>query len=85
MSDFVRGLGLDDRGERQLSWESGTFATQGSRAVSSLIECSTIEEASREVGVSRSTLYEWLKVPVFQEEYERAKRRKYHAGNIMTR
>lgn len=57
---------------------NGWLTPKKLRAVNSLVECSTVEEASREVGVSRSTLYEWLKVPVFQEEYERAKRRKYH-------
>ncbi|MCB7129446.1 MAG: helix-turn-helix domain-containing protein [Candidatus Brocadiales bacterium] len=42
---------------------NGWLTPKKLRAVNSLVECSTVEEASREVGVSRSTLYEWLKVP----------------------
>ena len=50
------------------------------RAIVSLLECPTIEAASKNARVSRSTLYEWLNIPDFKEELGRAKRQQFQAA-----
>lgn len=59
---------------------NGVMTPRKLRAVTCLLECPTVEEASNKVGVSRSTLYEWMKIPEFQEELERAKRKQFQAS-----
>lgn len=50
------------------------------RAIACLLSSPTIEAASKNAGVSRSTLHEWLKIPAFQEELEQAKRSQFQAA-----
>ena len=44
------------------------------RAVQALISCDTIDEACKESGVTRSTMYRYLKEPLFKKELKIAKR-----------
>ena len=59
---------------------NGKLTPREQRAVACLLECPTIEAASKKARVSRSTLYEWLKKPAFKEEVERAKREQFRAA-----
>ncbi|MDA2915403.1 hypothetical protein MYX64_00915 [Nitrospinae bacterium AH_259_B05_G02_I21] len=59
---------------------NGKLTPRQQRAIVSLLESPTIEAASKNAGVSRSTLHEWLKIPAFQEELERAKRSQFQAA-----
>lgn len=59
---------------------NGDLTPRQQRAIACLLESPTIEAASKNAGVSRSTLHEWLKIPAFQEELEQAKRSQFQAA-----
>jgi hypothetical protein len=59
---------------------NGELTPRQQQAIACLLECPTIEEASKKARVGRSTLHEWLKKPAFKEEFERAKRRQFQAA-----
>jgi len=44
------------------------------KAVEALIACDTLDEAAKTVGISRATMYRYLKEPAFESELNRAKR-----------
>lgn len=60
--------------------DNGGLTSRQQRAIVSLLECPTIEAASKNARVSRSTLYDWLNIPAFKEELERAKRQQFQAA-----
>jgi transposase-like protein len=59
---------------------NGDLTPRQQRAIACLLSSPTIEAASKKAGVSRSTLYEWLKIPAFQEELEWTKRSQFQAA-----
>jgi hypothetical protein len=50
-----------------------------SKAIIHLIEADTVSEAAQRSGVSRPTLYSWLKDPAFQDELAQARRADHQA------
>ena len=44
------------------------------RAIAALLQCSTIPAAAAAAGVGEATLWRWLQLPAFQEEYRAARR-----------
>lgn len=60
--------------------DNGALTSRQQRAIVSLLECPTIEAASKNARVSRSTLYDWLNIPAFKEELEQAKRQQFQAA-----
>ncbi len=59
---------------------NGELTPRQQQAIACLLSSPTIEAASKNAGVSRSTLYEWMRIPAFQEEFERAKREQFQAA-----
>ncbi len=59
---------------------NGELTPRQQQAIACLLSSPTIEAASKNAGVARSTLYEWMRIPAFQEELERAKRRQFQAA-----
>ena len=44
------------------------------KAIEALIACDTIDEACKDSGITRSTMYRYLKEPLFEKELKAAKR-----------
>ena len=44
------------------------------RAIAALLQCPTMTEAATAAGISEATLWRWLRLPAFQEEYRAARR-----------
>jgi hypothetical protein len=59
--------------------QNNTLTSQQSQAVIHLIEADTLSEAARRTGVSRPTLYAWLKEPAFSRELDSARRAEHQA------
>ena len=50
------------------------FGRKKEEAIAALLSQRSIEEAARVAGVAAKTLYRWLEVPEFREEYLKARR-----------
>jgi hypothetical protein len=50
------------------------FGRKKEQAIAALLSQRSIEEAARVAGVAAKTLYRWLEVPEFREEYLKARR-----------
>ena len=61
-----------ERNERQIT---RTFSHKQETALSALLTYPTIEEAAQEAGVSKTSIYKWLKEFYFQDELLRRRRR----------
>lgn len=44
------------------------------QAIAALLNCPTVEQAAKAVGIGEVTLWRWLQLPDFQEKYREAKR-----------
>jgi transposase-like protein len=53
---------------------AGKLAVKKELAVAALISEPTISAAARKVGINRTTLLKWLKLPEFRESFNEAKR-----------
>ena len=51
------------------------FSRKQEQAISALLNEPTIEVAAKRIGVGQTTLWRWLQIPSFQEQYRHAKRR----------
>ena len=51
------------------------FSRKQEQAISALLNEPTIEAAAKRIGVGETTLWRWLQIPSFQEQYRQAKRR----------
>ena len=49
------------------------YSRKKEAAVAALLEQRNVQEAARAAGISAQTLYRWLKMPEFMEEYRRAR------------
>ena len=49
----------------------GGLSAKQKHAIPYLVQNPNISEAAEQAGISRATVYEWLKVPAFREELER--------------
>lgn len=58
----------------QNSTSEGVLRGKQIKAIESLIACNTLEEAAEVAGISRTTMYRYLKEPAFEAELTRAKR-----------
>ncbi len=56
-----------------------TQAPQQSQAIVHLLEAPSVAEAARRAGVSRATIYNWLKKPHFRAELDHARRADHQA------
>ena len=61
-------MARDDHKTRRLTAKQGL-------AVQTILTAATMDEAAKEAGTTRSTLYRWLKDDLFFQELSRAKRR----------
>jgi len=59
---------------KQNSTSEDVLAGKKLKAIEALIACDTIDEACTVSGVTRSTMYRYLKEPLFEKELKRAKR-----------
>lgn len=50
------------------------------KAVSYILESNSIEKAAKKAGVSRSTIYNWMRDPGFKEQLERERRAVFEGG-----
>jgi transposase-like protein len=48
------------------------YSRKKEAAIAALLEQRNVQEAARAAGISKQTLYRWLKMPEFVEEYRRA-------------
>jgi len=44
------------------------------QAIAALLECGTVKEAAKSVGIGHATMFRWLQDPEFQDAYREAKR-----------
>jgi len=44
------------------------------KGIEALITYNTVDEASKQIGIGRATMYNWLKDPAFDRELKKAKR-----------
>lgn len=49
------------------------YSRKKEAAIAALLEQRSVQEAARAAGISTQTLYRWLKMPEFVEEYRRAR------------
>jgi transposase-like protein len=50
------------------------YSRKKEAAIAALLEQRNVQEAARAAGISTQTLYRWLRMPEFVEEYRRARR-----------
>jgi len=50
------------------------------RAISFLLQCESVEEAARRAKVGRSSLYEWMKTPLFQRRLQEGRETLFYEG-----
>jgi transposase len=50
------------------------------KALSYILESNSVEKAAQKAGVSRSTIYNWMRDPRFKEQLEREKRAVFEEG-----
>ena len=50
------------------------------RAVTHILESNSVEKAAKKAGVSRSTIYNWMRDPGFKEQLERERRAVFEEG-----
>jgi hypothetical protein len=51
--------------------DSNSLAEKQLKAIPHIIAARTMAEAAEKAGISRNTLYEWLKIPAFNDELRR--------------
>ena len=64
-------MGIIEQSESSLKT---SFTQKQEEALSALLICPTIEGAAEKANISRTSVYNWLKEPSFQEELQRRRR-----------
>jgi len=54
--------------------KTSNFTRKKEKAIAALLTTDTIEQAASVAGIAESTLYRWLREPVFLEQYRKARK-----------
>ena len=54
--------------------KTSNFTRKKEKAIAALLTTDTVEQAASVAGIAESTLYRWLKEPVFLEQYRKARK-----------
>jgi len=54
--------------------KTSNFTRKKEKAIAALLTTDTIEQAANVAGIAESTLYRWLREPVFLEQYRKARK-----------
>jgi len=54
--------------------KTSNFTRKKEKAIAALLTTDTIEQAATVAGIAESTLFRWLKEPVFLEQYRKARK-----------
>jgi transposase len=54
--------------------KTSNFTRKKEKAIAALLTTDTVEQAANVAGIAESTLYRWLKEPVFLEQYRKARK-----------
>ena len=54
--------------------KTSNFTRKKEKAIAALLTTDTVEQAASVAGIAESTLYRWLREPVFLEQYRKARK-----------
>ncbi len=54
--------------------KTSNFTRKKEKAIAALLTTDTVEQAANVAGIAESTLYRWLREPVFLEQYRKARK-----------